>query len=55
MLIKMLHIPSKLSQVGVRAEDIPLLAREAVEDLCMMTNPQRYDVEAIEAMYMAAL
>jgi alcohol dehydrogenase class IV len=55
MLIKALHIPNKLSQVGVRAEDIPLLAREAVEDLCMMTNPQRYGVEAIEAMYMDAL
>jgi alcohol dehydrogenase class IV len=55
MLIRELDIPHKLSQVGVRAEDIPLLAREAVEDLCMMTNPQRYDVEAIEAMYMDAL
>jgi alcohol dehydrogenase class IV len=55
LLIRALHIPNKLSQVGVRAEDIPLLAREAVEDLCMMTNPQRYDVDAIEAMYMDAL
>jgi len=55
MLIKALHIPNKLSQVGVRAEDIPLLAREAVEDLCMMTNPQRYGVDDIEAMYMDAL
>jgi alcohol dehydrogenase class IV len=55
MLIRALHIPNKLSQVGVRAEDIPLLAREAVEDLCMMTNPQRYDVDAIEAMYRDAL
>jgi alcohol dehydrogenase class IV len=54
-LIKTLGIPNKLSQVGVCAEDIPQLAREAVEDLCMMTNPQRYDVEAIEAMYMDAL
>ena len=54
-LIKALNIPNKLSQVGVRAEDIPLLAREAVEDLCMMTNPQRYDVDAIEAMYRDAL
>jgi alcohol dehydrogenase class IV len=55
MLIRALNIPNKLSQVGVRKEDIPLLAREAVEDLCMMTNPQRYDVDAIEAMYMDAL
>jgi alcohol dehydrogenase class IV len=54
-LIKALDIPTRLSQVGVRKEDIPLLAREAAEDLCMMTNPQRYDINAIESMYMKAL
>jgi alcohol dehydrogenase class IV len=54
-LIKILHIPSKLSQVGVREEDIPSLARDAAEDLCMMTNPQRYDTAEIEAMYRDAL
>jgi len=54
-LIKALHIPTKLSQVGVQAEDIPSLARDAAEDLCMMTNPQRYNVREIEAMYRSAL
>jgi alcohol dehydrogenase class IV len=54
-LIKALDIPTKLSQVGVCAKDIPLLAREAAEDLCMMTNPQRYDIDAIEKMYLNAL
>ena len=54
-LIKALHIPSKLSQVGVRKEDIPGLARNAAEDLCMMTNPQRYGVAEIETMYQQAL
>lgn len=54
-LIKTLGIPTKLSQVGVRKKDIPGLARDAAEDLCMMTNPQRYDVQAIEAMYLDAL
>jgi alcohol dehydrogenase class IV len=54
-LIKMLHIPDKLSQVGVKKEDIPALARDAAEDLCMMTNPQRYDAKEIEAMYLDAL
>jgi alcohol dehydrogenase class IV len=54
-LIKMLHIPDKLSQVGVKREDIPALARDAAEDLCMMTNPQRYDAGEIEAMYLDAL
>jgi len=54
-LIKSLHIPTKLSHVGVKAEDLPGLARDAAEDLCMMTNPQRYDVHEIEGMYLDAL
>jgi len=54
-LIKALHIPSKLSQLGVRKEDIPSLAQDAAEDLCMMTNPQRYNAAEIEALYLDAL
>ncbi len=54
-LIKALHIPTKLSQIGVRKEDIPCLARDAAEDLCMMTNPQKYGVAEIETMYQDAL
>ena len=55
LLIKELHLPSKLSHVGVRKEDIPGLARDAAEDLCMMTNLHRYGVDEIEAMYKEAL
>jgi alcohol dehydrogenase class IV len=54
-LIRALHIPTKLSQLGVRLADIPDLARDAAEDLCMMTNPQHYGPEEIEAMYKDAL
>ncbi|MGD9006402.1 MAG: iron-containing alcohol dehydrogenase [Desulfobacteraceae bacterium] len=54
-LIKTLDIPIKLSQVGVRREDIPGLAQDAAEDLCMMTNPQKYDAQEIEAIYLDAL
>jgi alcohol dehydrogenase class IV len=54
-LIKELHIPTKLSQLGVKREDVPRLARDAAEDLCMMTNPQSYGVTEIEAMYHEAL
>ncbi len=54
-LIKALHIPTKLSQLGVKQEDIPRLALDAAEDLCMMTNPQRYGTAEIEAMYRDAL
>jgi len=54
-LIKALHIPTKLSQVGVKKEDIPSLALDAASDLCMMTNPQRYNAAEIEALYLNAL
>jgi alcohol dehydrogenase class IV len=54
-LIKTLDIPTKLSQVGVRRQDISSLARGAAEDLCMMTNPQKYDAQEIEAIYLDAL
>jgi alcohol dehydrogenase class IV len=54
-LIKALHIPTKLSQVGVKKEDIPSLARDAAVDLCMKTNPQRYNAAEIEILYLNAL
>jgi alcohol dehydrogenase class IV len=54
-LIKALDIPTKLSQLGVRMEDIPRLALDAADDMCMMTNPQRYGTAEIEAMYKNAL
>lgn len=54
-LIKELGIPTKLSQLGVKARDIPRLARDAAGDLCMMTNPQKFGVEEIEEMYREAL
>lgn len=53
-LIKCLDIPTKLSQLGVNKADIPLLAKDAADDLCMMTNPQRYNTTEIEAMYQDA-
>ena len=54
-LIKDLEIPITLSQVGVKADDIPTLARVAQQDLCMETNPYQYDAEEIESMYYEAL
>jgi alcohol dehydrogenase class IV len=54
-LIRALDIPTKLSQLGVKKEDIPGLARDAAEDLCMMTNPQRYGAAEIEAIYKDAM
>ena len=54
-LIAELHLPTRLSQVGVRAEDIPAMAQQAVEDLCMQTNPYCYAIEEIESVYHEAL
>jgi 1,3-propanediol dehydrogenase len=50
-LIQKLKMPTRLSQVGVRYNDIPRMAKEAQQDLCMLTNPHRYNVEEIENMY----
>jgi alcohol dehydrogenase len=54
-LIEALKLPKTLSAVGVRAEDIPALATDARQDLCMETNPHHYTVEEIESMYREAL
>jgi len=54
-LMEDLKLPNTLSQVGVEAADIPVLARAAQRDLCMETNPHQYDAEEIESMYYEAL
>ena len=50
-LIAALGLPRRLYQVGVKPEDVPSLARQASEDLCMLTNPHCYLAEEIESMY----
>jgi len=53
-LIGELGLPTRLSQLGVNREDIPLMAQLAQEDLCMLTNPYCYSVEEIEILYKEA-
>ena len=53
-LIGELGLPTRLSQLGVNREDIPLMAQMAQEDLCMLTNPYCYSVEEIEKLYKEA-
>lgn len=50
-LIAKLKMPTRLSEVGVQYNDIPRMAKEAQQDLCMLTNPHRYNIEEIENMY----
>jgi alcohol dehydrogenase len=44
-----------LSSMGVRREDIPELARHAMDDACMATNPRRPDLKDIEVIFENAL
>ncbi len=53
-LIAALGLPTKLSQLGVRLEDIPLMAKFAQQDVCMCTNPYCYTKEEVEAIFREA-
>ena len=50
-LIKDLELPTRLSNLGADAEDIPVLAKMAQKDICMQTNPCSYSINEIETMY----
>jgi lactaldehyde reductase len=48
-------IPAKLSEVGVKAEDIPALAKAAFADVCTGGNPRDTNIADIEALYRSIL
>ncbi|CAG0935625.1 1,3-propanediol dehydrogenase [Thermoflexales bacterium] len=48
-------ITRTLEQVGVQRSDIPILARKAIKDACMVTNPRRPGIRDIEVIYEEAL
>jgi 1,3-propanediol dehydrogenase len=50
-LVHNLGMPTRFSQLGLNTEDIPLLAKLAQQDLCMLTNPCCFSLDEIEAMY----
>lgn len=43
-----------LGQCGVTSKDIPLLARNAINDACMVTNPRQPAIRDIEGIYESA-
>ncbi|WP_442591728.1 lactaldehyde reductase [Pedobacter sp. AW31-3R] len=45
------NIPQRLNEIGVKKEDIPLLAVAAFNDVCTGGNPRPTSVEEIEALY----
>jgi len=46
-----LGVRETLGSIGVKREDIPMLAGNALRDVCMATNPRRPVREEIEAIY----
>jgi alcohol dehydrogenase len=48
-------IPASLSELGVKREDIPLLARNALKDACGLTNPRQATQAEIESIFEGAM
>lgn len=48
-------IPPRLSDVGVRREQIPALVEQAFEDACHLLNPRPVTKEDLKALYEAAM
>ena len=53
-LTESIGLPTGLGALGVRSEDVPVLATHAVADLCMATNPRPVDVETVARLYREA-
>ncbi|MFC4754547.1 iron-containing alcohol dehydrogenase [Dietzia aurantiaca] len=47
-------LPAGLADLGVRADDIPILTEHAIADLCMATNPRPATSEDIDGLYREA-
>jgi alcohol dehydrogenase class IV len=50
-----LGVTETLSDLGVKKQDIPSLARNALQDPCMATNPRKPTIKDIERIYEEAL
>lgn len=48
-------IPTGFAQLGVKEEDIPVLAENAMKDACSFTNPRKATLDEVQAMIRAAL
>ncbi|CAM5781851.1 iron-containing alcohol dehydrogenase [Brevibacillus borstelensis] len=50
-----LQIPVTLSELGLQPEHIELLSRNAVQDVCMATNPRDMSAEDVKALFQKAM
>ncbi len=48
-------IPQRLSELGIKAEDIPALAQQAIDDVCTPGNPRDVTIDDIKALYKSVL
>ena len=48
-------IPAGLAELGVKEEDFPTLAANALKDACGGTNPRQATLEEIIEIYRAAM
>jgi alcohol dehydrogenase len=53
-LAREVGIPARLSELGVKREDIPLMAANAMKDGSGATNPRKFTQPEIEAIFEAA-
>jgi alcohol dehydrogenase len=54
-LNKAIGIPKNLTEIGVKEEDIPKLADNALADVCGLTNPKQATKEEIIQIYTSAM
>ncbi|MEJ8547797.1 iron-containing alcohol dehydrogenase [Brevibacillus borstelensis] len=50
-----LQIPVTLSELGLEPEHIDILSRNAVQDVCMATNPRDMSVDDVKALFQKAM
>jgi alcohol dehydrogenase len=54
-LASRIGIPSGLKELGAREEDFELLAENAMQDVCRLTNPREFSKEDIIEIYRRAM
>ncbi|MGS0626434.1 L-threonine dehydrogenase [Photorhabdus asymbiotica] len=54
-LLKDIGIPAGLAELNVKLEDLPMLANNALKDICCLTNPAQATHEEIVAIFKAAM
>ena len=54
-LARQVGVPRGLAELGVRDDDVPVLARNAMADACITTNPRSADEAQLRALFRAAL